>query len=270
MSKKLLLVTKMYDENYNIFKFDTTKTYGNKTVVLSTNRKGDNTPWDTFTDWGDGVIDTNTSHTYTNDGIYLVKTKYVLDESGSGNNNTKKKLIDCININKNIKDWNNLFRNCINVVEFTNSSNWNTTNVTNMSGIFNNCINLTALDVSNWNTTNVTNMDWMFTSCNNLTALDVSNFNTDKVTNMNNMFGWCNKLTTLDVSNFNTNNVTDMSNMFRNCNKLTTLDISNFNMDNVTTYENMFLNCTSLHQSGLTMTNCNEATKTKINAMIQV
>lgn len=51
MSKKLLLVTKMYDENYNIFKFDTSLTAEDKTVVLTTNRRGDNTPWDYMTDW---------------------------------------------------------------------------------------------------------------------------------------------------------------------------------------------------------------------------
>ena len=56
--------------------------------------------------------------------------------------------------------------------------------------------------------------------------------------------------------------------MFAGSNSLTTLNISNFNMDKVTTYTNMFNNCDSLHQSGVTMTNCNEATKTKINSMV--
>ena len=43
-----------------------------------------------------------------------------------------------------------------------------------MGSMFNNGINLTALDVSNFDTSKVTNMDHMFYSCRNLTALDVS------------------------------------------------------------------------------------------------
>ena len=42
--------------------------------------------------------------------------------------------------------------------------------------------------ISNLNTTNVTNMSWMFESCEKLTTLDVSNFNTSKVTDMRRMF----------------------------------------------------------------------------------
>ena len=292
----LLLATQPFiteDDNYNIFKFDTSLTAEDKSVVLGS-RRDDTTPWDYLTDWGDGVIDNTTSHAYTNDGIYVVKTKYILDESNNRDNNTRKKLVDCININKNMTDLSNMFSWCINVTEFTNSNNWDTSNITNMGSMFNgcnklstldvskfntnkvkymdwmfnNCNNLTTLNVINFNTSNVTNMSGMFNNCNSLTTLDVSNFNTSNVTRMDNIFKNCASLTTLDVSNFNTSNVTNMGSMFNNCNKLTTLDISNFNMDNVTTYENMFTNCISLHQSGLTMTNCNEATKTKINDIV--
>lgn len=91
MSKKLMLATNMSDEAYNIFKFDTSLTPEDKIVTLADNRRGDNTPWDYITDWGDGILDTNITHTYTNDGVYLVKTKYILDESNNRDNNTRKK-----------------------------------------------------------------------------------------------------------------------------------------------------------------------------------
>ena len=45
----------------------------------------------------------------------------------------------------------------------------------------------TTLDVSNFNTSNVTDMSAMF-SGSQATTLDVSNFNTSKVTNMGYMF----------------------------------------------------------------------------------
>ena len=312
----------VYDSSMNMFVIDTTMTPDNLTVTLDTDKGGDDSVWDGVTDWGDGTLDTNTAHTYTNDGIYLVKTKYkmLLDENLDEFYNTRNKLIDCLEINKNITDMSSFFNSCNNLTTF-DLSNFNTTKVTNMNNMFNSCNSLTTLDVSNWdtsnvtdmnnmfswcdklttldvsnwntsnvtdmsymfsgcslitldgsnwNTSNVTNMYYMFNGCNSLTTLDVSGFDTTKVTNMGSMFNCCSGLTTLNVSKWNTSNVTNMGYMFYGCNKLTTLDISNFNMDKVTDMNNMFYNCKLLHQSGLTMTNCNEATKTKINSMVQV
>ena len=99
---------------------------------------------------------------------------------------------------------------------------------------------LASLDVSNWDTSNVTDMFGMFFNCNELTTLDVSNWDTSNVTNMNNMFSNCNSLTTLDVSNWDTSNVTDMSYMFYQCNDLVTLDVSNWDTSNVKNMSNMF------------------------------
>ena len=44
-----------------------------------------------------------------------------------------------------------------------------TSEVTNMGGMFGGCEGLTSLDVSNFDTSNVTNMSVMFTSCSSLT-----------------------------------------------------------------------------------------------------
>lgn len=103
-----------------------------------------------------------------------------------------------------------------------------------------------ALDLSNIDTSNVTNMGYMFDDCPRLTTLDLSSFDTSKVTWMYNMFNYCFNLTTLDVSQFDTSNVTDMGNMFNNCSSLTTLDVSRFNTSNVTNMRSMFCNCSSL------------------------
>ena len=118
-----------------------------------------------------------------------------------------------------------------------------TSEVTNMDGMFLNCISLTSLDLSNFDTSNVTSMIRMFTECSGLTSLDVSNFDTSKVTRMDSMFHNCSSLTSLDVSSFNTSNVTNMSNMFYFCEGLTSLDVSNFNTSNVTNMEDMFCYC---------------------------
>ena len=123
--------------------------------------------------------------------------------------------------------------------------NFNTSKVTNMSGMFDYCISLTSLNVSSFNTGNVTDMSDMFRCCRLLTSLNLSNFNTSKVTNMRNMFYQCNSLTSLNVSSFDTSKVTDMSHMF-NCSSLTSLNVSNFNTSNVTSMYYMFEGCSSL------------------------
>ena len=122
----------------------------------------------------------------------------------------------------------------------------NTSNVTDMSYMFDSCSSLTNLDVSHFNTANVTNMYCMFFNCSSLTSLDVSNFNTANVTVMQSMFWNCSGLTSLDVSNFNTSNVTNIGGIFSGCSGLTSLDVSNFNTANVTSMWRMFSECPNL------------------------
>ena len=107
----------------------------------------------------------------------------------------------------------NMFKDCVNLNDIYGETFWDTSNVTNMSNMFEKCSKLTSLDVSNFDTSNVTTMSRMFHTCTSLTSLDVSNFDTSKVTNMTAMFFTCNSLTSLDVSNFDTSNVTDMNSM---------------------------------------------------------
>ena len=115
-----------------------------------------------------------------------------------------------------------------------------TSEVTNMNGMFSRCSSLTNLDVSNFDTSKVTDMSYMFYWCSSLTSLDVSNFDTSKVTNMGHMFSMCTSLTSLDVSNFDTSKVTDMSWMFSSCTGLTSLDVSKFDTSNVINMRGMF------------------------------
>ena len=121
-----------------------------------------------------------------------------------------------------------------------------TSEVTNMSLMFDGCSSLTSLDLSKLDTTKVTNMSCMFDDCSSLTSLDVSNFDTSSVTDMSFMFCNCNRLTSLDVSNFDTSSVTDMNHMFWNCSKLASLDVSKFDTSSVTNMSLMFDGCSSL------------------------
>ena len=97
----------------------------------------------------------------------------------------------------------------------------NTTNVTDMSGMFNHCVRLTSLDVTHFNTEKVTNMSQMFHDCPRLASLDVTSFNTANVTDMENMFSAGPNLKTIYASDkFVTNAVTKSSGMFAGCESL--------------------------------------------------
>lgn len=116
-----------------------------------------------------------------------------------------------------------------------------TSAVTDMKSMFNNCKALTSLDVSGFDTGSVTDMQSMFYSCQALTSIDVSGFDTSATTKMTEMFRTCKALTSLDVSSFDTSSVTDMRYMFNACNALTTIYASNnFVVSQVTSSADMF------------------------------
>ena len=140
-----------------------------------------------------------------------------------------------------------------------------TSEVTNMNGMFIGCGGLTNLDVSNFDTSKVTSMISMFSYCSGLINLDLRNFDTSKVTNMSGMFEDCNGLTSLDVSNFDTSSVTDMSAMFNGYNSLTSLDVSKFDTSKVTNMETMFSGCRNL--TSLDVSNFDTSKVTRMGSM---
>ena len=146
------------------------------------------------------------------------------------------------------------FKNCTALETISNIENLNTANVTNMSGMFYKCQNLSSLDLSKFNTANVTNMTSMFSGCSALTSLDLTNFNTSKVESMCYMFEDCSALESLNLTKFNTANVTDMSGMFYKCQNLSSLNLTNFNTEKVTKMSWMFSN---LKLSSLDLSNFN-------------
>ena len=119
-------------------------------------------------------------------------------------------------------------------------SNFDTSNVTDMSYMFSGMSRLTTLNLSNFDTSQVTYMGEMFRGMSKLTTLDLSNFDTSKVTDMTEMFYGMSSLTTLDLSSFDTSKVTNMYYTFSNMPSLTTLNLSNFNTSKVTDMSYMF------------------------------
>ena len=75
----------------------------------------------------------------------------------------------------------------------------------------------TSIDLAKLDTSAVTNMKDMFNNCQALTSLDVSSFNTGAVTDMGNMFSYCQALNTIYASvNFVVTQVTNSNSMFGN------------------------------------------------------
>ena len=145
----------------------------------------------------------------------------------------------------NVTSMRQMFQNCSNLTEL-DLSKLNTSKVTDMYEMFYGCTNLKSIDLSSFDTSAVIDMRRMFDGCKEMVNIDVSHFNTSNVTTMSQIFYRCEKLEELDLSNFDTSNVTDMSWMFESCYSLKTIDVSNFNTSNVTEMYAMFRGCSNL------------------------
>ena len=112
--------------------------------------------------------------------------------------------LDTLNNTFYIDDWgtvptfntlsHDFLTNESNIKTITMLKDLDTSNVTNMSSMFNNCRSLTSLDLSSFNTSNVATTEYMFYNCRSLTSLDLSSFDTSKVTSMYWMFASCTSL----------------------------------------------------------------------------
>ena len=118
---------------------------------------------------------------------------------------------------------------------------FNTSEVTDMSGIFNYAKSVDA-DVSKWNVSNVTKMTGMFDGATSAKP-DVSKWNTSKVTDMVSMFFGA-KSANPDVSKWDVSNVTNVSNMFYGATSAKP-DVSKWGTSKITKMNWMFYGATS-------------------------
>lgn len=129
--------------------------------------------------------------------------------------NNKEELI--ILIKKNVERYGN----CVDLNDV------DTSNITNMSGLFSDVPNFNG-KISSWNVSNVTDMRGMFNGC-KLFNKSLRGWNTSKVTDMSYMFRDCRLFTGEGLETFDTSNVTYTAHMFENCISF------NFNFDTTNT-----------------------------------
>lgn len=114
-----------------------------------------------------------------------------------------------------------MFSGASNLSKIDGIKNLDTSECVNMFGMFTGC-GLTSLDLSGFDTSKVTDMSAMFNHCIDLTQLDLSSFNTSKVTNIFYMFSDCYKLTaTLNIMNMPTDYMDMCYNAARDSGQLT-------------------------------------------------
>ena len=113
--------------------------------------------------------------------------------------------------------------------------NIDTSTVTIMQRMFQNCIRLTSVPL--YNTSKVKDMYEMFSNCRNLTTIPA--FNTSNVTIMSQMFSRCSLLK--KVPEMNTSKVTNFQNMFDNCTSLTTIEGISFKSFKKSTMNHQYL-----------------------------
>ena len=169
----------------------------------------------------------------------------------------------------NVTDMSGMFGLCSSLISLPDISKWDTSNVNNMCVMFAFCSSLISLpDISKWDISNVTDMSGMFCGCSKLESFpNIFKWDTSKVIKMNYMFSNCLSLSYLpDISNWVTNNVNDMFGLLFNCNNLLSLpNISNWKINNNNNIGLMFYNLSSLSDIEDAVKNFNIDEEKKLN-----
>ena len=252
--------------NSNALSFRVSTTSRNQNISLS-NFVFSNEKY--LIDWGDNDIDTSKTHTYTNQGNYIVKiygtnvvskviflkNNYLTDFLSYGNNNitavmfkSAEKLVSVPEPPRTLTDMFMMFYGCSSFNQDLNS--WDVSNVINMDAMFFMCSSFNK-PLNRWNVSNVTTMDGMFYTCEKFDQ-DLSSWNVSKVTNMGRaqgyrgMFAGCSSFNK-PLNSWDVSNVTTMSNMFEACISFNQ-DLSSWNVSKVTNMDAMFYGCKSFYQ----------------------
>lgn len=123
----------------------------------------------------------------------------------------------------------------------------NTSEVTDMSSMFESCTKITSIDLSTFNTENVKYMNSTFYKCTGLTSLDLSAWKLPKLYDMAFMFYKCSKLKTINFNQTDGNCIGhSLFCTFFSCYNLENIDLSHFDVQEVISMNGMCYDCNNL------------------------
>ena len=245
-------------------------TSANQTITIPTTGAG----YDYIVDWGDGQYSghsdsdasTDAQHTYNTAGVYIVKIVGDFPRIYF-NDNLDADLIESVVQWGNIewKNFNSAFKGCSNLV-ITATDAPNLTNVIDLSEAFKDAVALSDEDLSNWDVSDITNMTQIFYGCINFDG-DVTSWDVGHTEDFSGMFaysdfnqdisGWNigafvsgsistenmfldNATFNQDLSSWDMSNVTNTNQMFRDAIAFDQ-DLSNWDISNIVSMADMFL-----------------------------
>jgi surface protein len=139
-----------------------------------------------------------------------------------------------------------MFKDCYNFN--CDLSEWNVSNVQNMTHMFKNCYNFNS-DINDWNVYKVISMSEMFRNCKKFNS-NLSNWNVSGVRWMISMFAYCNKFEGKGLEKWKFLNLKNAAQMFNGCENFN-CDVSNWDMSNCLDMSYMFYNCKKFKGEGL-------------------
>lgn len=252
--KNNVIATPSVPSNSNSTFFDTQVARSNiQTVTIADNNiVPDGAQYKDISSKGDGSVmlwytDDNGDNLYD---FYIGSENGIVETNTSGQGMfaylTNVESLDLSNLDtSNITNMSSMFQGSSSLKEI-NLSNFNTSNVTSMKSMFQGCTSLESIDVSGFDTSNVTGLEMMFSGCKALTELNVSDWDTSKVKSISDTFLNCSSLTTLDVSKWDTSNMMGLYRTFCGCSSLKQLDVSNWDTSKMGRMQESFKNCSSL------------------------
>lgn len=147
----------------------------------------------------------------------------------------------------NVTDMSFMFDKCYALTSNLQIQNWNTSKVTTMQAMFqtDHALGMKTLHIENWDMSNVTDVGWMFWGQRELTSLDVSKWNTSKIQFFHHLFAHCTNLVPIGIENWDTSSATTFNATFHNT-AATSYDISKWNTSNCESFSQMFEYCYNL------------------------
>ena len=172
---------------------------------------------------------------------------------------TNLESADLTNLNtSNSINLGHMFEGCTSLTTVDFGTNFVTNNTKRINNMFQNCSSLQTIDFSDFNTTNIIDMSYLLSGCTSLNTITWgSNFNTAHVTNFQGMFLNCENINSLDLSGFNTTNAIsgNMKRMLEGMTKCNILILGNdfrFNKSSTTECQIFTTNDTIWKKSGTT------------------